>query len=445
MSIPSTPGGGRCPGGETSSGAHAKRRAKATPRVALALQPLKRLVVSERVWRVVEHVEAAVPTRGRRRRYALMDIVVMDVAAQLLGSHRAAARDLGDPQAWERLRRHVMTAFPKDPTRRLSQRAPSRPTHCQARQLYSSGEPLAALKRALRADAVETATRMGMFAPTADTGTAPDRSQFIVGDGTWLSAATKHRGRELVALAGSRPNGSDRIVLDAEFAPSGPTRDGRTGADHAEEMPSRLLTENSRFLRPGLHGFVHDMALTPKAADKVLDLGVLPITKVPRAAGGTCRRVSLGMFTFTAPDGTRHDREVTAIGGEPTVALTDSRCIEVAVSLDRQHIRWEHNNQRRRVAYGQYVLPHAPPVPKHLWGASAVIRCNSTDEEINSGKRRTRALRAIPETDTDFVALFGMREDVEAVFADLKHPARHAVRDDFGIVIYQIRRLVDGS
>ena len=147
------------------------------------------------------------------------------------------------------------------------------------------------------------------------------------------------------------------------------------------------------------------------------------------------------------PDQIRHSfrHPQAAIGGSPTVALTDSRGAVSAVPLDRQHIRWGRNGQQRHVAYGRYAMPHAPPVPAHLRGASAVIRFNSTNQEVIAGRRRTQALRAIPETDADCAELFGRREDMEAMFADLKHSARHAVRDDFGIVIYQIRRLVDGS
>ena len=441
----------------TSSTSGGRRHAKRL-RITSALPPFWELVASERVWRVIEHVEAAVPTLGRRCGYTLMDIVVMDVAAQLFGSNRAAERYLGDPNVWERLRRHAVTAFPKDPARRLSQRAPSRQAHYRARKAINSSAAVAEFKRALRTEAVAAATHMDMFVPAAGTWAAPDVSQCIVGDSVWLSTATKHRapsgtppgvqqGRELVVLACSRPDANERVVLDAEFVPSrrGPTRDGRNGADHAVEMLSRLLTETASLLRPGLRGFVHDMALTSEAADKTLELGVLPITKVPRAAGGTCRRVNLGTHTFTAPDGTQHAHEVAAIGGSPTVALTDSRGAVLAVPLDRQHIRWGRNGQQRHVAYGRYAMPHAPPVPAHLRGASAVIRFNSTNQEVIAGRRRTQALRAIPETDADFAELFGRREDMEAMFADLKHPARHAVRDDFGIVIYQIRRLVDGS
>ena len=81
----------------TSSTSGGRRHAKRL-RITSALPPFWELVASERVWRVIEHVEAAVPTFGRRCGYTLMDIVVMDVAAQLFGSNRAAERDLGGPQ-----------------------------------------------------------------------------------------------------------------------------------------------------------------------------------------------------------------------------------------------------------------------------------------------------------------------------------------------------------
>ena len=90
-------------------------------------------------------------------------------------------------------------------------------------------------------------------------------------------------------------------------------------------------------------------------------------------------------------------------------------------------------------------MPDTPPVPTHLRGASTVIRLNSLDNEAGSSTLRTRALRAIPEGDADFDRLYGIREDVESAFADLKNGAgrlRGSRNHGFQIVVYQMLNIV---
>ncbi|MYC47803.1 MAG: hypothetical protein F4X45_05685 [Chloroflexi bacterium] len=237
-------------------------------------------------------------------------------------------------------------------------------------------------------------------------------------------------------------NGSERIVLDAELRDGAVT--GHNDADRAAAMLRRLLEEHGDTLRPGLRGLVYDTAMTSDTVDEVLDMGTLPITRVPRSRGGGYKSVNLGTCPFTGADGTQHDHEVVAVNGAPTVVLTDSNGDEVAVPLHRKQIRWE-NSQSRHVAYGHYTMPNTPPVPTHLRGASTVIRLNSLDSEARSRKRRTRALRAIPEGDTGFGHLYGIREDVEAIFADIKRGAGrlHGSGDiDFRIVVCQMLSIV---
>ena len=154
--------------------------------------------------------------------------------------------------------------------------------------------------------------------------------------------------------------------------------------------------------------------------------------------------VNLGTLPFTGADGTQHDHAAVTVNGAPSVVLPDSDGDEVIVPLRRQQIRWK-NNRSRHVAYGHYAMPDTPPVPTHLRGASTVIRLNSLDNEAGSSTRRTRALRAIPEGDADFDRLYGIREDVESAFADLKNGAtrlRGSRNHDFQIVVYQMLNIV---
>ena len=436
-----------------------------------SLRQLEMIVESDEIWGLVEELEAFHQSRGSsgpRRQYTLMDILVTSVAAQLYLSDRAAIRQLSDRKAWRRLRYAAAAAFPNDPPRRLSPSAPSRQQLYRARQSYFSGDALEVLKRGMRAAAVRAAVELGAFDPSVGTWTHPDKSQCIVGDMTWIPVSDPHgkkglesrvlcfgdlgkgprrvSGRELVLLSCRGSSGNERIVLDAEFGEGGVNGTGRNDADRAAAMLRRLLDDHSDTLQPGLRGFVYDMAMTSKTIDQVLDMGVLPITKVPRSPGGGHQSVNLGTLPFTGADGTQRDHAVVAVNGAPSVVLPDSDGDEVIVPLRRQQIRWKNNRSRHDiVAYGHYAMPDTPPVPTHLRGASTVIRLNSLDNEAGSSTRRTRALRAIPEGDADFDRLYGIREDVESAFADLKNGAtrlRGSRDNDFQIVVYQMLNIV---
>lgn len=430
------------------------------------LQRLEMIVQSDVIWGLAEQLEAFHESRehaGRRHQYTLMDILVTSAAAQLYGSDRAAIGELKDPGMWERLRNAAAAAFPVDSLRRLSPRAPSRYQLSRARQNHFSGDALDLLKQGVRAAAVSAAADLGAFDPSAGTWTDPDEAQCVAGDATFIPVSTRHGkgperryfrvddagrvlrsvpGRELVVLSCSGSMDGERMVLDAELSEGAVT--GCNDADRAAAMLRRLLDEHGDTLRPGLRGLVYDAAMTSDTVDQILDMGVLPITRVPRSRDGGYRSVNLGTCPFTDADGTQHDHEVVAINGAPTVVFTDSDGDEITVPLHCKQIRWE-NGQSRHIAYGHYAMPRTPPVPKHLRGASTVIRLNSLDDEAGSGKRRTRALRAIPEGDADFDRLYGIRERVESTFADIKSGAgrlRGSRDSDFQILVYQMLSIV---
>ncbi|MYK76474.1 MAG: hypothetical protein F4016_06025 [Acidimicrobiaceae bacterium] len=430
------------------------------------LQQLEMIVESDVVGDLAEQLEAFHQSRGhagRRHQYTFMDILVTSAAAQLCGSDREAIRVLDDPSMWEWLRNAAAATFPGDLSRRLSPRAPSRYQLYRARRSYFSGDALEVLKRGLRAAAVRAAADLGAFDPSTGTWTHPDKSQCVVGDATWIPASARRGkgpnkrylstgdsgngprpvdGRELVVLSCRGSSDSECMVLDAELSDGAVT--ARNDADRAAAMLRRLLDEHGDTLRPGLRGLLYDMAMTSDTVDKVLDMGILPITRVPRSSDGGHQSVSFGTCPFTGVDGTEYDHDVVAINGAPAVVLTDSDGDKVAVPLSRKQIRWE-NSGSRHVAYGHYAMPHTPPVPTHLRGASTVIRLNSLDSEARSRKRRTRALRAIPEGDAGVDHLYGTREGVESTLADLKSGAgriRGSRNIDFQIVVCQMLSIV---
>ena len=130
--------------GGTAGGAHRKRPVKAISHGTSTLQSLEGLVACESIWRMVERFEAFHNSAARRggpgRQYTFMDVVVMEAATQLYVSRVEAARNLGDPLNWARLCRAAVRAFPNDPKRRLSQRAPSLAQCYRARREYFCGE-----------------------------------------------------------------------------------------------------------------------------------------------------------------------------------------------------------------------------------------------------------------------------------------------------------------
>ena len=442
MDIPIHPNNG------TPNGSHSPRSRNVRPCASLAspLSQLETLVGWESLWRMVEQFEAfhnSAPNRsGTRRQYRFVDIVVTAAATQLRGSTRQAVLELSD--TWQRLRRAAAAAFPTDPTRRLSQHAPSRHQYHRACRDFFVGDALGELKRALRAETVAAAEEIGMFNPRAGTWTHPDRSQVVVGDATRLHAKTSppggsHRApvRELVMISARCPHNGERVVLDAHLAQD---RSSSSDAEEAVAMLERLLGEHGQNLQ-GLRGFAYDMAMTPRVLDKVLDLGVLPITAVPTAPGGAPGCVNLGSHTFTAPDGTPHSHDVIAFNGSPAVTLTDRRGDAWIVALDRQRIKWTRNG-RRCIASGRYAIPADSAVPAPLRGAVTTIRFNSNDNEIGNGTRRTRALRPIPADDPAF-AVYGERNDAEAVVGDLKRRPGHTFRTEFSVVTYQMLHLAN--
>ena len=392
-------------------------------------QALESLVACEATWRPIELVAArhGISHRG------LMDAIVMEVARSLTGTRKEAEQYLGDLRHWRALRRAAGRAFPNDPQRRLSPTAPSRYRHDQTRQRYLTGEALDDLKREVRREAVLAAIRVGMFDPAKGTATHPDATQLIAGDHTLIPTATnpyrtvapigRDRGYQLVVIS-CGTNHAERILLDAEVADADEC-EGRSDADRAVAMLAQLLDENGDVLRDGLKGFTYDMALASANLDTLLGMCVLPIAKVPRVTGGEIRRGVIGVHRFTAADASTHDLEVGAVNGAPVVEFTNHSGVFTTVALNRRRIFWAHGNQQA-IAYGRYEIPaDAADVPAHLCGATTEIRLNSIELDARGtpDTRRTRLLRPIPETDADFDRLYGIRENAESIFADLKSGA----------------------
>ena len=435
---------------------HPKRAARIwRPDERSAHAQLRLMVKSGWLWDALEAAQASGGGVGPRCRYTLMDIVVMEVAAALCGNNTArAGRHLSDPHVWDGLRNAARRAFPNHPHRRLSQRAPSRQQHQRARRTLA-GDTLARLEQELRTAAVRAAKDLGLFDPKAGTWTHPDATQCVTADGTWIPAAANHRNRPVLATSDDHRvvmltagDGPECIVLDAEAMPHGDCM-GRSDADQAVAMLRRLLDEHGDTLRAGLRAFAYDMTLSSGNIDDVLDMGVLPVAKVPRVAGGGVRCGVIGVHPFTAADGATHPLEVVAVNGTPCVVVVDSGGARTNVTLGRQGFSWESRGQRVG-AYGRYEIPAAAEVPAQLHGATTRIRLNSLELDARGNPhavtRRSALLRPIPEGDEDFEHLYAVRGNTERMLADFKRGTtrRRSLRDTkLRIVAYRLLSIVN--
>lgn len=463
--------GPRPAGSPSSSGG--RRHIKPRPKNATRMLVLERVATSNWLWTMMENLEKFHNDRrpercpGPERGYILMDAQIIVVAALLYDNLNSAVDEFTiDQPQWDRLREAVQAAFPNNPDRRLSERAPSRSQIFRAARGYFSGEALDELFRAYRRTAVKTAQRIGALDPNAGTWQRPAKSQAITGDKTAIRAATKHHykapwhpvtgellkydplagryrtsdggwskipGRELVMLSCRTEHPNERIPLDAGFMPRQdcPSREGRNEADHAVDMLKNLINENPTELRDqpgrpsGLKCFIHDMALDAEAIDRVLDMRLLPVAKVPKTTAGKCRTGTLGPHEFTTPRGQTEPLDVRVFNGSTWVRFPFNRHTGIAVPLHSQ-LYWGAAGKHRSILYATVTLPRSPVVPGRLRGATARVRFNSLPEEIHNDPhtRRTRMLRPIPEANEEF-EIFGVREDIEALFGDLKYKLRH--------------------
>ena len=488
----------------TSSGG-GERNVDPAPDPDSDFERLEKFLTFDEVWEMIEKLEKfhkkrqqklqlyGGRRRGAKRGYVLMDILAIEAATHFFDNGWDTLRNLRDRQTWRRLRKAVRRAYPKKSSkshRRLSKTAPSRDQCYRARRDFFSGEALRKFKYWYRRTAVKVAVdEMGLFDPDAGSWTHPHKDQCIVGDMSWFGAATRFHGddpfrpdsaklrrydpyadfhhtvnggmtripgRELVVLSARTGHGNERILLDFDFMPRKrcPSRKNRNEADHAVGMLKGLLKENRKRLGDGgAKVFIFDMAMDAEACDDVLDLGMLPMAKVPRKKGGKFRSGQLGSYKFKLRDGTTEYHDVKTLNGSMWVMTgPDGYGDEFGVPLRRVHCHWGRRIKgKRNLAYMDVAIPSHKRVLEHLRGATATVQLNSTRKEAKETtqrvhNRRTKSLRAIPEADPDF-ALFGAREDIESTFSDLKHKTRgrlNSFRDDFyefNILAYAILRL----
>ena len=192
----------------------------------------------------------------------------------------------------------------------------------------------------------------------------------------------------------------------------------------------------------------YDMALSTADFDRLLDAGLIPVSKVPRTSKGKVATQNLGTHNFKAKDGSVHERIVTAVHGAPCITVIDGNGIDYYVPLRLHQVKKTERKDRPQFStFG--VIPADELLPADLRGAKGRIRHSRTKQERDAGLSRSRALRIFPESDPRFADLLGRRQDSESANSDLKSRlwnrrcrALGHNRVDFTKVAYQIHVLV---
>ena len=77
-------------------------------------------------------------------------------------------------------------------------------------------------------------------------------------------------------------------------------------------------------LRPRLVGLIYDMALKAADFDRLLDAGLIPVSRVPLTSKGGPASQNLGPHHFKTRAGQTITRTVIAVHGTPCITETDS-------------------------------------------------------------------------------------------------------------------------
>ena len=390
---------------------------------------------------------------GRPRKYRTPDVLLFEVAGWKFGSYQWVEDNFADLDVWNELREAVAAAYPNDPNMRLSKTPMNRSRHYRFRDKYLCDHLIQTAHNLIDAAAVKAGRQIGILEPGIGSLTNPDPRSFVSADGCWVPALTKltvhdavdpatgeivrrydpdaiayhtndgeyaeSPGFLMVMVQGRTDYTSERIVFSTTLK-SGknkamPRNDATIAVDNILELIKKFPT-----FAEGLRGVIYDMMLSVADFDRLLDAGLIPVSKVPLTKNGTFAVENLGEETFTLNDGAKVTRIIWAVNGTACLTFVDRSGKDFYMPLKLKKVKKEHRKKRPQIST-HWTVPDHPLVPASLRGAKARVRHTRTVSELIAGKSRSRALRIFPESDERFHDLFGRREDSESANSDYKN------------------------
>ena len=405
--------------------------------------------------------ESLVTLLGRRRECTANDIFFAHAYRKLFRSELRAFKELGDIDNWNRFRSAAEEASPDDETRHLSKKPPSRGQYRRfmKRHIFGNPDELMLLDDDCIEAAVKSASHIGLLDSGEGSFNQPDKTRVGYGDTSFFRSlfnasreeatdketgeiirqfdpdAHPHTGNnenekgsqgftvKLLGVRNGYPNERIPLVLTLK----------EPGVGEAEDFVNtvEMMIRKHPAVRNGMIGVAYDMALRPVHIDRLYRLGVIPFIKVTLTSRGEIAVVTLYDQEFNLSNGTTVTVTVHLVDGTPCVNFVDGEG-----DYYLQPLRRIRTNRQKNDApideeldafrwYGMWEVPENPLL-NELVGATSRIRLDSTQEEIEqeTGKR-TNALRAFPPSDPSFPKVFGVREDAESLFNNLKTPLIH--------------------
>ena len=169
-----------------------------------------------------------------------------------------------------------------------------------------------------------------------------------------------------------------------------PRNDATIAADAVLELLARFPN-----MRAGLRGMVYDMALSAADFDRLLDAGLIPVSKVPLTATSRFAVENLGEHTFNTGTGASVCRIVYGVNGTPCIVITDGDGIDYYLPLDLVQVKHDDRKRRPLTATRWAVTGH-PLAPAGLSGATTRVRHTRTAAERTAGKEPLAGASHLP-------------------------------------------------
>lgn len=450
------------------------------------LQWLRALVCFVPMWELALQYDALIDAarppwqRGRKRSCRAFEALLLDVCAWRYGSYEWAADNLADLELWDMLRAAAEAAFPNNKRMRLCETPPSRSQNYRFREKYATDHLRDAMLRRVERACVEATLEMGMLPEGSGSLTNPDPYTYATADGCWLPALSSltiddavdpqtgeilrrydpdalayhtHNGKAtspghlLVMVTVRSPYPRERVVLTARLKSAHNPEVNRNDATIAVDAVIELLDKFPK-LRSRLVGLIYDMALSAADFDRLLDAGLIPVSKVPLTSKGEPASDNLGPHTFKTRDGQTVTHNVIAVHGTPCVVVVDGDGVSYYQPLQLVQVKKTGRKKRPQTSTRQ-VIPDNELVPADLAGAETRVRHTRTEKELRANQSRSKALRVFPESDERFAVLAPRRNDSESGHADKKsrmwkgrcRTLRHE-SVEFNAIAYQIHMAV---
>lgn len=390
---------------------------------------------------------------GRPRKYRTADVLLFEVAGWKFGSYAWVEDNFADLDVWNEIRDAVAAAYPNDPRMRLSKTPMNRSRHYRFRRRYLCGHLLQTAHDIIDAAADDAGSQIGIPEPGVGSLTNPDPRSFVSADGCWIPALTKltrddavdpdtgeivrrfdrdavpyhtndgeyaeSPGFLMVMVQGRTAYTGERIVFSTSLKSAKNKTVPRNDATIAVDSILGLIEKFPNFAE-GLRGVVYDMMLSVADFDRLLDAGLIPVSKVPLTTNGTFAVENLGEETFTLKDGSKSTRIVWAVNGTVCLTFVDGNGKDFYMPLRQTRVKKQHRKKRPQIST-HWTIPDNPLVPANLIGATVRVRHTRTNSERIAGRSRSRALRIFPESDDRFAGIFGLREDSESANSDYKN------------------------